>query len=78
MLNFTLFETGTPERLLAGIVAGLTIGIDEGDCACRFEGFSVYAGGFFGIVVVVTVGVVRGLRGVEAMRQGYKLFGLTG
>ncbi|GAB6286535.1 MAG: hypothetical protein STSR0009_27360 [Methanoregula sp.] len=46
MLNFTLFETGTPERLLAGIVAGLTIGIDGEDCACSMGGFGTYAGIF--------------------------------
>ena len=29
-----LFESSTPERLIAGIVAGLTFGIDDGDWGC--------------------------------------------
>ena len=46
-----LSEAGTPERLIAGIVAGLTIGIDGEDCACRMGGLEVYAGDFVGVVV---------------------------
>lgn len=34
-------------NLIAGIVAGLTPGIDAGDCVCRVGGFGVCAGGFF-------------------------------
>ena len=42
-------EAGTPERLIAGIGAGLTIGIDGEDCACRMGGLEVYAGDFVGV-----------------------------
>ncbi len=37
-------EASTPERLIAGIGAGLTIGIDGGDCACCVGGFGGDAG----------------------------------
>jgi len=31
--DFSLSEASTPERLIAGIIAGKTVGIDAGDCA---------------------------------------------
>ena len=55
-----LSESSTPGRLLAGIVAGLALGIDAGDCGCCVGGFGVYAGGFFRGVGCGKVGVVRG------------------
>ena len=47
MVNNTLFEYSTTKRLIVGIVAGLTLEIGDGDCACCFGGFGVYAGSFF-------------------------------
>ena len=41
----------TPERFIAGIGAGLSLGIDDGDCACCVGGFGVYDGGGFGVLV---------------------------
>ncbi|MDD5024594.1 MAG: hypothetical protein PHN79_05775 [Methanoregula sp.] len=41
-----LSKAGTPERLIAVIGAGLTFGIDAGDCACCVGGFGTDAGGF--------------------------------
>jgi len=44
-----LSKTNTPERLIAGILTGLTFGIDGGDCACCIGGFGTYAGIFWGV-----------------------------
>ncbi len=52
-----LSETNTPERLIAGIGARLTPGIDAGDCG---GGFGTFAGDFFRVLVVVMGGWVRG------------------
>jgi len=57
--DLPLSETGTPERLIAGIVAGLTLGIDAGDCAGCVEGSGDVVGDFFGRLVVEKVGVER-------------------
>ncbi len=53
------FEASTPERLIAGITAGLTLWIDAGDCVCCFGGFGVYAGGFSGALLVALAGGAR-------------------
>ncbi len=39
--DLPLFDAHTPEHLIAGIFAGLIIGIDEGDCGCCVGGFGV-------------------------------------
>jgi len=39
--DLTLFDAHTPEHLIAGIIAGLIIGIDEGDCGCYVGGFGI-------------------------------------
>jgi len=54
--ELTFFEASTPERLIAGIVAGLTLGIGAGDCACRLEGLAHMPVVFFGVVVVGMAG----------------------
>ncbi len=43
MPDLPLSKSSTPGRLNAGIGAGLTVGIDAGDCGCCVGGF----GGFF-------------------------------
>jgi len=43
MPDIPLSESRTPEHLIVGIGAGLTVGIDAGDCGCCVGGF----GGFF-------------------------------
>jgi hypothetical protein len=39
--DLPLSKSCTPDRLTAGIFAGLIIGIDEGDCGCYVGGFGI-------------------------------------
>jgi len=46
--ELTPIEAIPPERLIAGTGAGLTVGIDGGDWACRVGGFAFMLGIFSG------------------------------
>ena len=60
----TLFKDIPPERLIAGIVAGLALWIDAGDWACGFEGFGTYAGGFVGVLADLMLNEIALVRDV--------------
>ena len=49
MPDIPLSESRTPEHLIVGIGAGLTVGIDAGDCGCCVGGLGTYAGIFWGV-----------------------------
>jgi hypothetical protein len=58
-----------PERLIVGIVEGLTFGIDAGDCVCRNEGSGDVPVFFFWVLIGVMAGVSDARTGTLAIEH---------